>query len=299
MEVVLLGTSGGLPTVNRNLPSVALRYSGQLILFDCGEGTQRQMIMAKTGFSSKMKIFVTHLHGDHVLGIPGLIQTMSLLNRKDKLDIYGPPGILNYINSLKDYVKFNLTFPIEVQEVDEGVVYKDKNYKILAAWAEHTVPNLAYAFVEANKPGKFYPNKALELKVPMGPLWHRLQHGHSVKLRNGSIVKPTQVVGPPRPGLKIVYVGDTRPSKAVIKLAKNADLLIHDCTFGDEYMDKAETDGHSTPSQVAKIAKVAGVKKLVLTHISARYDDTDTLLKQAKKIFQNVEVGRDLLKIRI
>lgn len=300
LEVVFLGTAGSIPTPKRSLPAVLIKRKGEQIMFDCGEGVQRQMITAGIGFHRKMKIFVTHMHGDHVLGLLGLIQTMALLDRREKLEVYGPPGIRKFMESIRETVQFALTFPIEVQEVeDAGTICKQKEYIIQAVWSNHVIPGLAYALVEKHRPGKFYPEKAMALGVPEGPFWGRLQHGKKVKLENGKIVKPEDVMGPPRLGRKIVYTGDTRPFNELAKFAANADLFIHDATLDDELAERAEEDGHSTPSQAAKTAKEAKAKKLVLTHISARYKDTSTLLKQAKKIFKNTVVAEDFLKMEI
>jgi len=300
LEVVFLGTAGSIPTPKRSLPAVLIRRKGEQIMFDCGEGVQRQMITAGVGFHRKMKVFVTHMHGDHVLGLPGLIQTMALLDRSEKLEVYGPLGIRKFIESIRETVQFALTFPIEIREVEEaGTICEEEEYTVKAVWSNHVIPGLAYALVEKPRPGKFYPEKAKALGVPEGPLWSKLQHGKRIKLSNGKIVKPEEVMGPPRPGRKIVYTGDTRPFKELAKFAANADLLIHDATLDDELAERAEEDGHSTPSQAAKTAKKAKSKKLVLTHISARYRDASTLLKQAKKIFKNTIVAEDFLKIEI
>ncbi len=299
MYIVFLGTGGGVPTPERSLSSFILNYEGQILMFDCGEGTQHQMVKAKIGFGKETKVFITHLHGDHVLGLPGLIQTMSLLGRTKKLEIFGPRGLKEFLEASRTYIQFNLRFPVEIKEAKEGIIYKNKKFKILARWAEHSIPNLAYAFVENKKPGKFHPEKALELGVPKGPLWHKLQHGKKVKLKNGRIIEPSQVVEPPKPGIKIVYSGDTKPCKNVLKLAKNADLLIHECTFDDSLAEKAEVEWHSTPTGVAELAKKASVKNLVLTHVSARYKNAKIFLEQAKKIFPNVRVAEDLMRIEL
>lgn len=299
MYIVFLGTGGGIPTPERSLSSFILNYEGQILMFDCGEGTQHQMVKAKIGFGKETKVFITHLHGDHVLGLPGLIQTMSLLGRTKKLEIFGPRGLKEFLEASRTYIQFNLRFPVEIKEAKEGIIYKNKKFKILARWAEHSIPNLAYAFVENKKPGKFHPEKALELGVPKGPLWHKLQHGKKVKLKNGRIIEPNQVVEPPKPGIKIVYSGDTKPCKNVLKLAKNADLLIHECTFDDSLAEKAEVEWHSTPTGVAELAKKASVKNLVLTHVSARYKNAKIFLEQAKKIFPNVRVAEDLMRIEL
>ena len=269
-------------------------------MFDCGEGVQRQMIKAKTGFHKKMKVFISHMHGDHVLGLPGLLQTMALLDRERKLEVYGPPGIKRFIEAIKETVQFVLTFPVEINEIEEaGVVCEEKEYTVEAVWANHLIPNLAYALVEKPRPGRFYPEKAKALGVPEGSLWSKLQHGHKVKLPDGRVIKPQHVVGQHRSGRKIVYTGDTRPFKGLVKFAAGADLLIHDATLDDELAERAQEDGHSTPSQAAENAKKAKVKKLVLTHISARYDDTSPLLEQAQKAFKNAKVAEDFMKLEI
>ena len=300
LQVIFLGTAGSIPTPNRSLPAIAIRRKGELILFDCGEGVQRQMVKAGLGFNRKMKVFITHMHGDHMLGLPGLVQTMSLLDRTHKLEIYGPAGLEDFIEAIEKTVQFTLTFPLEIAEIeDEGLVCEEKEYEIYAAWADHVSPSLAYSLVEMQRPGKFNPEKAKALGVPEGVLWSKLQHGSAIKLPNRRVVEPEQVVGPPRPGRKIVYTGDSRSSKSLVELAKNADLLIHDCTFDDELSERANEDGHSTPSQAVKTAKKAKAKRLILTHISARYKTPDLLLNQARRGFANVDVAEDFMKINL
>jgi len=300
LRVVFLGTAGSVPTPKRSLPAILIQRKGEQIMFDCGEGVQRQMIKARVGFHRKMKVFVTHMHGDHVLGLPGLLQTMALLDRERKLDVYGPPGIKRFLEDIRETVQFVLTFPVEVHEIGEaGVVCEEEEYFVQAVWANHVIPSLAYALVEKPRPGKFYPEKAEALGIPEGPLWSKLQHGHKVKLLDGRVVKPQDVTGPPRSGRKIVYTGDTRPFKGFAKFAAGADLLIQDATLDDELAETAEEDGHSTPSQAAKNAKKAKVKQLILTHVSARYKDTSILLEQAQKTFKNTQVAEDFMKIEI
>ena len=300
LRVVFLGTAGSVPTPKRSLPAILIQRKGEQIMFDCGEGVQRQMIKAKAGFHRKTKVFITHMHGDHVLGLPGLLQTMALLDRERKLDVYGPPGIKRFLEDIRETVQFVLTFPVEIHEIHEaGVVCEEQEYAVQAVWANHVIPSLAYALVEKPRPGKFHPEKAKVLGVPEGPLWSKLQHGHKAKLQDGRVVKPEDVTGPLRTGRKIVYSGDTRPFKGFVKFAAGADLLIHDATLDDELAERAEEDGHSTPDQAAKHAKKAKVKQLILTHISARYDDTSILLEQAQKIFKNTQVAEDFMKIEI
>jgi ribonuclease Z len=300
LQVVFLGTAGSIPTTQRALPAIAVKRKDELILFDCGEGAQRQMIRAKVAFHKKTKVFITHMHGDHVLGLPGLLQTMALLDRKRELEIYGPVGVKTYICAMEETVQFGRTFPIVVTEIaKEGTVCEEKEYRIETAKADHVVNALAYALVEKSRPGRFNQERAKKLGVPEGPLWSKLQHGENIKLSGGKIVRPEDVLGKLRPGRKIVYTGDTRPTQALIKLAKNADLLIHEATLGDELKERADEDGHSTPSEAAEVAKKAKVKRLVLTHISARYKSAETLLKQAKKIFKNVDVAEDFMRIEL
>ncbi len=298
LSVIFLGTAGSIPTSERNLPAVAIRRKGELILFDCGEGVQRQMIRAGVGFHRKTKVFITHMHGDHLLGLPGLFQTMSLLDRERSLDVFGPPGIKAFVDAIRQTVQFTLTFPIDLSEIKgSGVVCDEKEYQIHATWATHVVPTLAFALIEKPRPGRFYPEKARSLGVPEGSFWSKLQHGSAVSLSNGRIVKPEDVLGPPRPGRKIVYTGDTTPSRDIMNFAENADLLIHDATFDDELLEKAQEDGHSTPSQAAEVARMAKAKKLVLTHMSARYKDASPLLEQARKIFPRVSIAEDFMII--
>jgi ribonuclease Z len=258
------------------------------------------MIHAGVGFHRKTKVFITHMHGDHLLGLPGLFQTMSLLDREKKLKIYGPPRIKAFVEAVRETVQFKLTFPIEVSEIEEAdLVCEEKEYTVHAAWADHSIPSFAYALVEKPRPGRFYPEKAKAMRVPEGPLWSKLQRGSEVKLPDGRAVKSRDVIGPPRPGRKIVYTGDTRPSKSLAKLAENADLLIHDSTFDEELSEKAGEDGHSTASQAAETAKRAKAKRLILVHISARYREPDLLLQQARKTFPHVDAAEDFMRISL
>jgi ribonuclease Z len=300
MRVIFLGTAGSVPTPERSLPAVLIQRQNEHLMFDCGEGVQRQMIRAKVGFHKKMKIFVSHMHGDHVLGLPGLLQTMALMDRQKKVEVYAPEGIKRFLEDTREALQFALTFPIEIHDlIDAGVICEEEEYAVEAAWSNHVIPSLAYAFVEKPRPGRFYPDKAKVLGVPEGELWSKLQHGYQVKLPDGLVVKPEEVMGAQRPGRKIVYTGDTRPFKGFAKLAACADLVIHDATFDDALADSAAEDGHSTPSQAAEEAKKAKAKKLVLTHISARYADTGLLLEQAQKVFKNTVVAEDFMELEL
>lgn len=298
LEVVFLGTAASVPTVDRALPSVVIKRANEIIMFDCGEGTQRQMIKARVGFHKKMKILVSHMHGDHVLGLPGVLQTMSLLDRSRELEVYGPIGIKAFIRAIQRTVQFVLTFPLEIHEIKrEDVICDEKEYILKTTRTSHVIPSLGYALIEKPRPGRFDVEKAKAFGVPEGPLWSLLQHGRKVKIPSGKRISPSQVVGASRPGRKVVYSGDTRPADRLVRLATNADLLIHEATLSDELSERAEEDGHSTPSQAAETAKKAHIKRLVLTHVSSRYKATDELLQQAKKIFPNVEVASDFMKL--
>ena len=300
IRVIFLGTAGSVPTQASSLPAVLLKRQNEQLMFDCGEGVQRQMIKAKVGLHKKMKIFISHMHGDHVLGLPGLLQTMALMDRQRKLEIYGPEGIKQFLEWVRESLQFGLTFPVEIHEVyDVGVICEEKDYAVEAARSNHVVSGFVYAFVEKPRPGKFYPEKARALGVPEGELWSKLQHGEKVKLPNGHVVSPDDVLGLPRKGRKIVYTGDTRPFTGFAKFAAGADLVVHDSTFDDALGEKAELDGHSTPSQAAQQAKRAKAKKLVLTHISARYADAGLLLEQARKVFKNTVVAEDFMELEL
>lgn len=300
LHVVFLGTGGSVPTPDRSLPAILIQRENELLMFDCGEGVQRQMIKAKCGFHKKMKILITHMHGDHLLGLPGLMQTMAMLDRERKLEIYGPLGLKRFLKGIEETVQFVLTFPVEIYEIEKaGVVCDEEEYFVHAAETNHVIPGFAYAFVEKARPGRFHPEKAKKLGVPEGRLWSELQHGRNVELPNGKVIKSERVLGPSRQGRSIVYTGDTRPFSGLAKLAAKADLLIHDATLDDELAERANEDGHSTPSQAANTAKKARVRELILTHISARYRDTSKLLEQARKTFKNARIAEDFMNIEI
>jgi len=300
IRVVFLGTSGSVPTLKRSLPAVTVSCPREQLMFDCGENAQRQMIQAKISFHKKMKILITHLHGDHVLGLPGLLQTMALMDRKEPVQIYGPVGLKDFLDCTRKALNFGLTFPVEIREIlPEGLVCDTEEYRIIAKKTNHAIESYAFAFEEKPRPGKFYPQKALALGVVVGELWSRLQRGEEITLADGKVVKPADVMGPMRVGRKIVYTGDTRPFEAFAKFAEDADLVIHDCTFDDSLTEKAALDGHSTPTQAATQAKLAGVKQLVLSHISARYPNAGLLLDQAKKVFPNTLLAEDFMELEL
>lgn len=258
------------------------------------------MMQAKISFHKKTKVFLSHLHGDHILGLPGVLQTMALMDRKESLQVYGPVGIKDFLVCCQQTLKFGLTFQVEINEIiREGVICEEDEYIVNATKSNHLSDSYAYAFEEKPRPGKFFPQKAQEIGIPKGELWSKLQNGENVTLENGKTAKPEEVMGPMRPGRKIVYTGDSRPFTNFADFACGADVIIHDCTFDDSLKEKAEVDGHSTPSQAASQAKAAKARLLVLTHISARYPNAGLLLEQAKKVFEDSVLAEDFFAIEL
>ena len=298
MKVTFLGTGGSVPTKKRNLPSLAVRTDGGLVMFDCGEGTQKQFLIAKLGFNREMRILISHMHADHILGIPGLLHSMSFMGRSRDIEIYGPPGISEFVKCTAETVKFSPIFSVRTAEVHAGTVAKTQSYIIKAAWADHGVPCLAYSLIENDKPGRFHPAKARELGIPKGPLWKALQMGKPVKVGRKRI-DASKVVGPARKGLKITYAVDTRPCDRIIELASGSDLLVHDGMFSSDVSERAREYGHSTAAEAATVAKRSHSKNLALTHISAIYEDTKQLLAEAKAIFPRTIVAEELRSLEL
>lgn len=299
MKIIFLGTTGSIPTKKRGLPAVAIKVDKELLLLDCGEGTQRQMALAHVSPLKVDAIFITHLHGDHFLGLAGLVQTMSLLDRTRALEVYCPKGEKERIENYLKIPHYTPTFDVLVRELESGDEVRRKGYRVLASAPDHPVPELAYALVEDDRPGKIDVGAAQKLGVKPGPGFSKLRAGETIKLPDGREVRPGDIVGPRRPGRKIVYSGDTRPSERLAELAKGADVLIHEATLADDLLEKAEENRHSTPSGAAEIARKAGAKQLVLVHISPRYEDEAIPLEQAKKIFPDTIVARDMMEIEV
>lgn len=299
MRIIFLGTGGGMPSKKRALPSVAVKFAGDVLLFDCGEGTQRQMMVAGVGFKRGFRIFVTHLHGDHVLGIPGLLYSMSMLDRDYSVEIYGPRGTEGVLEALIGTLHRDLGFEVKIIEVSPGLVAKTDEYSVYASRSDHGVESLAYRLQEKERPGKMRVDFLESIGLPRGPLWGRLQRGQQVTYK-GMVIKPEEAVGSPRPGRSVVYTGDTKPCDSVVELARGADILIHDSTFDERLKDRAKEEGHSTSVQAASIAKQAKVKRLYLFHISPRYDEDPTpLLDQARRVFPMTELSYDLMQVDV
>ena len=299
IAVTFLGTGGSVPNKFRNLPSVLLRTGPDLLLFDCGEGTQRQFLQTKAGMNRKMRIFISHLHGDHVFGLPGMLHSLAFMGRTRELEIFGPKGIKQLVASINAVVRFNSTqFPLTIREVRAGKIVNDDEYVIRAAKANHGIPCYAYAFEQKPRPGKFDPRVAKQLGIPEGPLWKKLQSSKIVKI-GGKTIHSRLVVGPPRRGLKLTYAVDTRPCLNVVKLGRKSDLLIHDSTFDKAAIMKARAYGHSTSTEAARIAKRCNAKKLALFHISAKYENATPLLTQARKVFRQSFLAKDMETIYV
>ena len=299
LRITFLGTGGSVPSPHRNPSAIAIRRESELFLFDCGEGTQQQMMRAKTGMKITA-IFITHFHADHVLGIPGLLQTLSLQGRTEPLEIYGPKGVRRFLYHLLSLGYASKNFDVKAIELQHGDVIRRQNYEIRAFKTEHNIRSIGYVLEEAMRPGKFNRERAIELGLKPGPLFSKLQHGESVFV-NGREIRPEDVLGPPRPGRKIVYTGDTRPCESVIQAAENADILIHDGSLAEAEKELAIEYMHSTVTEAAEVAAQANVRKLILTHISARYDDEDAkkLEEEARKIFPNTIIASDLMTIDV
>jgi ribonuclease Z len=298
MKLVYLGTSAAAPTPERSLTCICLVRENEVLMFDAGEGAQVAYLKAGLPWNKKMKIFVTHLHGDHCLGILGLLQTMSMQKRTESLEIYGPAGIEEFITANIKVLNFGLPFPVFITIVEQGDVVNEKKYRISCCEAQHGIPAFSYCFEENEKPGVFYPEKAKELGIPEGKMWQELQNGNSVEV-NGVKIDSSQVTGDKRPGKKIGISGDTRPTEKLQNFFTNSDYLSFDCTFSFDLKDRAIETNHGTAKEAAELAKNANVKNLILTHFSARYSDESVLLDEAKQIHESVIAAKDLLEIEI
>jgi ribonuclease Z len=299
LAVTFLGTAAATPSVERNVSALAVLREGETMLFDCGEGTQRQMMRYGVGFSFR-EIFFTHYHGDHMLGVTGLMRTMGLMDRTEPVTLYGPRGAERILGlALSVGVERN-RFPIEIVEVEAGDRLVRDEYDIVVFATDHRENTVGYALVEHTRLGRFHPERAKALGIPEGPLWGRLHKGETIELPDGRRIGPEDLVGPPRPGRTVVYTGDTRPCLGIIEVARGADLLIHEATFSEEERERALETGHSTAAQAAEVASRAGVRRLALTHISARYSrDAPELLAEARAVFPDSIVARDGLTLDV
>ena len=300
LAIRLLGTSASRPTVERNVSSIALVREGETLLFDCGEGTQRQMMRYGVAFGLE-DVFFTHFHADHLIGLIGLTRTMALQGRTEPMRLWGPRGAARVLRRVEQFGADRLTFELRIAELEPGQEVKRSGYSIVPYAADHgPAPSLGYALVEEERRGRFNPDLARSLGIPEGPLWGRIHKGEAVTLDDGRVVEPSTLVGEKRRGRRVVVSGDTRPSEATVEAARGADVLVHEATFGDEEADRAKETGHSTAREAAQVAARAGVKRLVLTHFSARYSrDPSDLEREARAEFPHVMIGRDGMEIEV
>jgi len=291
LDVVFLGTAGSMPTAQRAPAALLVRRGGDRLLFDCAEGTQRQLLRSSVGLPDLEDVFVTHFHADHVLGLPGMFKTFSLRGREVPLRVYGPHGLADLLASLKR-VLGKLTYELELVELKPGDVLERDGYRLATFNVDHGVTALGWALIEETRPGRFDVEGADALGVPNGPQRGALQRGEQVELGDGRTVTPEQVLGPPRPGRKVVVTGDTAPSPAIAEAAWGADLLVTEATFSEEERERAEETRHQTATQAAELARRANVGLLALTHLSNRYYGGE-IAREAREIFPDTVVPRD------
>ncbi len=291
LDLVFLGTSGSAPTAQRAPSALLLRRGGERLLFDCGEGTQRQLLRSAVGLIELQEVFVSHFHADHYLGLPGMLKTFALRGRELPLTIYGPPGLNELFGALRR-IFGKLTYELELVELRPGDVLERVEYNLVTFPVAHAVQSLGFALVEHPRPGRFDIDASDALGVPSGPERGLLQAGESVTLDDGTVVTPDEVLGPARPGRKVVLSGDTAPSPTVLEAARGAVVLVHEATFLEEERERAQETGHATALDAAEIAREAEVGLLALTHLSNRYFGPDAA-REARTIFPETVVPKD------
>ena len=311
MNITFLGTSSGVPTLTRNVSSLALKLSqsSEVWLFDCGEGTQHQIMKSNIKSSQIKKIFITHMHGDHIYGLPGLLATLGLSGSSNGIDIYGPGELEGYVNSALRSSFCKLSFPLHFVKIENSAsknnsIFENDKIKVNCAKLKHKIPAYGYRVSEKDKPGIFDIKKAQSLKIAPGPIYSELQQGKKVILDNGNTVDGKEFCGPPRKGESFVYCTDTVFSESAVSLSKNADLLVHESTFSQEDERMAYEKLHSTTIMAAKTALLSNAKKLIITHLSPRYTNKNSitpsdLLKEAQKVFPNTHLAKDFLTTEI
>jgi ribonuclease Z len=297
LDVVFLGTAGSMPTAQRGPTAVLVRRGGERLLFDCAEGTQRQLLRSQVGLVELREVFLTHYHADHYLGLPGMLKTFALRGRELPITIFGPPGLQDLFAALRR-IFGKLTYDYELVELRPGDVLERGDYVLRAFAVEHGVSAVGYALVEKPRPGRFDPEAADVLGLPHGPERGALQRGESVTLDDGQVVTPDAVLGPPRPGRKLVLAGDTAPARSVIAAADGADVLVHEATFCEEERERARETAHSTAADAAEVARAADVALLALTHLSSRYFGPD-VAREARAVFPETVIPRDFDVIEI
>ncbi|MBM3266089.1 MAG: ribonuclease Z [Candidatus Sericytochromatia bacterium] len=295
LSLTFLGTAGAVPTPSRGLSSTLVQRGGDRFLVDCGEGTQRQLIKAAVGITQIQRILLTHLHADHYLGLPGMLKTWELWGREEPAEIYGPRGLFDLVEALRRVIG-RISFPVEWRELAPGERLSFPGYRVETIATEHRIPSLGYGFYEDPRPGRFDPAAARKLGVPEGPAFGRLQHGEVIALPDGREVRPDDVMGPSRPGRKVVVTGDTRPCEAVLRAARGCDCLVHDSTFTSAEQGRASETSHTTAAEAGRVASQAGVKLLVLTHLSFRHPPRD-IHNEARGVFENCVLPSDFDRV--
>ena len=291
LDIVFLGTAGSMPTAQRAPAALLVRRGGDRLLFDCAEGTQRQLLRSSVGLVDLPEIFLTHFHADHVLGLPGMLKTFSLRGRELPMDVYGPRGLGDLMSSLKRIVG-RLSYELRLIELEPGDVLDRDGFRLATFAVAHGVTALGWSLIEATRPGRFDVAVADALGVPNGPERGRLQHGEAVTLADGTTIAPEQVVGPPRPGRKLAITGDTAPSETIVEAAWGAEVLITEATFSEEEAERARETMHQTAAQAAEVARRANVGLLALTHLSNRYFGPE-IAREARELFPETVVPRD------
>jgi ribonuclease Z len=297
LDLIFLGTAGSTPTAKRAPAGLLIRRGGDKLLIDCAEGTQRQLMRSTIGLLELREVFLTHYHADHYLGLPGMLKTFALRGRELPITIYGPPGLNDLFSALRR-IFGRLTYDYELVELHSGDVLGRGDYRIVTFNVTHGVPALGYALVEDPRPGRFDVGAADALGVPVGPERGRLQAGETIQLADGNVVNPEHVLGPARPGRKVLVTGDTAPSLSFVDLAAGAELLVHEATFCEDERERARETQHSTAREAAQVAATAGVRMLALTHLSSRYFGPE-VAKEARAVFPATVVPRDFDTIEI
>ncbi|MEH2056425.1 MAG: ribonuclease Z [Nostoc sp.] len=302
MQITFLGTSSGVPTRSRNVSSVALRLPqrAELWLFDCGEGTQHQIMRSELKMSQLSRIFITHMHGDHIFGLMGLLATCGLAGNVERIDIYGPPGLNDYIQSASRYSYTHFSYPIKVHAIRPGVIYEDEDFTVSCGNLHHRITAFGYRIAEKDRTGRFDVEKAKELQIPPGRIYGQLKRGETVTLDDGRVIDGTQLCGPTEIGRKIAYCTDTIYCDGAVELAHDADVLIHEATFAHQDADMAFQRLHSTTTMAAQTALAAGARRLIMSHFSPRYAPGNTLelkdlLKEARAIFPRTDMAYDFM----
>ncbi len=301
LEVFVLGTSGMMPLPGRFLTSALVRREGDLLLFDCGEGTQVSLKMLNIGWKKISAIFISHMHADHVTGLPGLLMLSSQVDRTEPLYIFGPHKLKEYIDANRRILDMYINYEIIFKAVEPGVIWDTGEYQVEAIQLDHTKPCFGYVMTEHDRPGLFHPELATSLGVPMGKMWGILQHGGSVKLADGRTITSSEVVGPARPGRKFSYITDTQYIPSIAPAVAGSDLLLCEGMFSASLGDDAKEKKHMTSVQAATIARDGQVKQMGLIHYSPRYTDREIkdLGREAREIFPDTIVTRDRMSFEI